>query len=132
MCFTWVNSSLTHKYLTRLKRSARDKHSSFSQTFIDCECKSFIILGPGHQTSLMFVGKARSLPLSGAPERYFILLESNLSHKHWTRLGKLKVTSKHSSLSQIFINYGCKKFITLSPEPHIIKLLMPIIYKCCS
>jgi hypothetical protein len=28
MCYTWVGFSLTHKHWTRLKRSARDKHSS--------------------------------------------------------------------------------------------------------
>jgi hypothetical protein len=34
------------------------------------------------QTSLMFVGKSKSLPKSGAHEKYFTQLESSLTHKH--------------------------------------------------
>jgi hypothetical protein len=35
----------------------------------------------------MFVGKARSLPLSRAPERYFTWVGSGLTCKHKTRPG---------------------------------------------
>jgi hypothetical protein len=32
---------------------------------------------------------ARSRPYSGAPERYFTLVDFGLSHKHWTVLERL-------------------------------------------
>ncbi len=56
------------------------------------------MLSPGQpfQPSLLFVGKAVSLPLSGAPKR----------------LERL-VKDKHSSLLQNFVNYEEKSFITL-------------------
>ncbi len=82
--------------------------------------KSFIKLVPG-PTSLniirmyitniyhKFVGKAKSLPWSGAPERYFILLSSSFTHK-WDTWLKRPVRDKHSSLLQTFVNYGREKF----------------------
>ncbi len=36
---------------------------------------------------------------------------------------------KHSSLLQIFVGYGCKKFITLTPNANVIKLFTDVIYK---
>jgi hypothetical protein len=56
----------------------------------------------------MFVGKARSLLLSGACERCFIHLGSSLTSKHETRLERL-ARDKHSSLFQKFVTYGRKK-----------------------
>ncbi len=61
----------------------------------------------------MFVGKARSLHLSGASERCFFHLGSNLTSKQ-TRLERL-ARDKHSSLLQKSINYRQKGFITLGP-----------------
>jgi len=65
----------------------------------------------------MFVGEARSLPLSGASERFFLVIYSRigsgLSPKHNKRWNGLPVTEKHSSLLQILVNYG--HVITLCP-----------------
>ncbi len=47
--------------------------------------------------SLMFVGKARSLPLSRELERSFSQVGSGLTHKHETRLERL-ARDEHSSL----------------------------------
>ena len=41
----------------------------------------------------MFVGKARDLPWSGAPERCFFQISSNLTTKHYTRLEGLPGTN---------------------------------------
>jgi hypothetical protein len=62
----------------------------------------------------MFVGKARSLPRSGVPKRCFNLVGSSLTCKHQTltRLEKLD-REKHYFISNIVINYGGKKLITL-------------------
>jgi hypothetical protein len=49
--------------------------------------------------------KARSLPLSGAPERIFN--RSSFTNKHETRLERL-ARYKHFSLLRKFINYGQK------------------------
>ncbi len=61
---------------------------------------------PG-KPSLMFVGKAKSLPLSGAPESCFGAVGSSLTHKHTTRLERL-ARDKHSSLLQTLVIYGRK------------------------
>jgi len=45
-CFTRVGSNLTHKHYTKLEKSARDKHSSLSQTFVNYSCKKFCNIGP--------------------------------------------------------------------------------------
>jgi hypothetical protein len=66
--------------------------------------------------SLMFVGKARSLLLSGACERCFIHLGSSLTSKHETRLERL-ARDKHSSLLRKSVNYGQKKFYNIGPRP---------------
>ncbi len=61
------------------------------------------------QPSLRFVGKARNVPYSGAPERCFIRVVSGFTRKHQTELERL-ARDKHSSLLQTFVNYGCEKF----------------------
>ncbi len=70
-----------------------------------------LVLGKLFQSSLMFVGKARSLPLSGEPERYFNQI---FSGKYYTRLEKF-ARDKHFNLVQKFVNYGRKFFIILAP-----------------
>jgi hypothetical protein len=57
----------------------------------------------------MFAGKARSLPYSGAPEKFFTLVGSGFTRKHYTRLKKL-AGDKHCGLLHILVNYGRKKF----------------------
>ncbi len=58
---------------------------------------------------------ARSLPQSGARERFFILGQApGLTHKHQNRLRRL-VGEKHSSLLRTFVNYGHKKFCNIGP-----------------
>jgi hypothetical protein len=82
-----------------------DKSSSLLRTFVNYSHKSFITLGPGpkviklftvvicnkveflfisrhFQASLMFVGKARSLPYSTAPESFFNRIGSCFTNKH--------------------------------------------------
>jgi hypothetical protein len=78
----------------------------------------------------MFVGKARSLPQSGTPERYFTKVGTGLTHKRNTRLERL-AGDKHSSFLQKFVNYGCKKFynIGLRSGPNAIKLFTALIYE---
>jgi hypothetical protein len=63
----------------------------------------------------MFVGKARSIPYNGAPERCFIWLSSSLAYKQQTRLERL-FTDKHASLLRKFVNYGQKKFYNIGPR----------------
>jgi hypothetical protein len=65
----------------------------------------------------MFVGKARSLPTSGASERCFIHLGSSLTSKRDSRLERLAM-DKQSSLLRKLVNYGLKSFMTLAPEGH--------------
>jgi hypothetical protein len=50
------------------------------------------------QPSQMLVGKSRSLPQSGAPERYFTWVGSSLTCKHWTRLKRLARDKRFSLL----------------------------------
>ncbi len=61
----------------------------------------------------MFVGKARSLPKSGAPKRCFIWAGSGSTHK-LTRLERLG-RDKPSSLLRKFVNYERKKFYNIGP-----------------
>jgi hypothetical protein len=63
----------------------------------------------------MFVGKASSLPESGAPEMCFTWVGSWLTHKHYTILERL-AGDKHSSLFQKFVAYDCKKFYNIGPR----------------
>ncbi len=52
-----------------------------------------------YQPNLMFVGKARRLPLSGKTQRHFIKVGSGVSRKHQTRLERL-ARSKYSNYNQ--------------------------------
>ncbi len=73
------------------------------------------------QSSLIFVSKARSLPLCRAPERYLTQIGCGLTWKHYTRLEKF-AEDKHSGLLQKFVKYDCKCFITMAPVADVIKL----------
>jgi hypothetical protein len=53
------------------------------------------------------VGKAKSLPKSGVPERCFTRVGSGLALKHEIRLEKL-ARGKHSSLVQTLVNNNGK------------------------
>jgi hypothetical protein len=68
----------------------------------------------------MYVGKARSLPYSGASKRYFTLVGSGLTHKHLTWLERL-AKDKRSSLLQKIVNYGCKNFYSTGPSREKLK-----------
>ncbi len=61
-----------------------------------------------YRVSLMFVGKARSLPSSGVPERSFsgAPLEQALDYLQTLEQGRLQrpTRDKHFSLLQTFIN----------------------------
>jgi hypothetical protein len=63
----------------------------------------------------MFVGKARGLPDSGAPEICFTWVGPGLAHKHLTRLEKL-ARDKHSSLLQKSVKYSSYKFFSTGPR----------------
>jgi hypothetical protein len=56
----------------------------------------------------MFADKARSLPKSGAPERFSAEIGSGPTQNFYTRLQKL-AKDKHSSLFRTFVIYGRKK-----------------------
>jgi hypothetical protein len=60
------------------------------------------------------VGKAGSLPLSGAPERCFNWVDSCLPCKQYTILQRL-ARDEHSSLLQKFVANGSKKFNNIGP-----------------
>ncbi len=77
--------------------------------------------GKPFQPSLLFVGKAKSLPYGGAPERFFNRVGSCFTKRHYIRLERL-LMDKHSSLLRTFVNYGRKFFITLEP---VIKIDQP-------
>ncbi len=68
--------------------------------------------GKHFQTSLLFVGKVRSLPYSGAPESLFNRAGSCFANRQLTRLKSLAM-DKHSSLLRTFVNYGRKKFYNI-------------------
>jgi hypothetical protein len=74
----------------------------------------FVLDKPFHP-SLMFVGEARSLPKSGAPERFFTRVGSSLTRKHQTRLERL-AKDKHPRLLRKSVNYGRKKFYSTGPR----------------
>jgi hypothetical protein len=67
------------------------------------------------QPNLLFMGKARSLPLNGAPERGFTWVGSCLARKHKSIIERL-AKDKHSSLLRIFVTYGRKKFYNIGPR----------------
>jgi hypothetical protein len=60
------------------------------------------------------VGKARSLPYSVAPQRFFNRVASCFANRHLTRLERLAV-DEHSSLLPKFVNYREKKFYNIGP-----------------
>jgi hypothetical protein len=64
---------------------------------------------------VLFVGKGRSLPYSGAPERFFNRVGSCFTNRHYTKLERLAM-DKHSSLLRTFVNYGRKKFYNIGPS----------------
>ncbi len=81
------------------------------------------------QPSLMFVGKARSLPESGVLFGCSTQVGYSLTHKHQSRLERL-ARDKHSSLLRTFVNYGRKKFYNVDPMgPNVIKLFTVVIYR---
>ncbi len=91
------------------------------------------------QPNLMFAGKARSLPLSGAPEINSTLgWAPDIAPKHQTRLEKL-AKDKHPNFGQKFVNYGQKLFLAADmfsfivdfpvARSNIIKLFTSKIYE---
>ncbi len=70
----------------------------------------------------MFVGKVRSLPYRGAPERCFTQVGS-------TRLEKL-AKDKCSSLLQNFVTYGCKRFYKIGHRCSFHKQFMSVTCSC--
>jgi hypothetical protein len=78
----------------------------------------------------MFAGKARSLPTSGAPERYFFTqVSSGLIPKHQTRLER-HARNKRSSLLLKGINYARNKFYNIGLRPRSNKNFTVVIYDC--
>ncbi len=61
-------------------------------------------------SSLVFVGKAMSLPQNGAPE----YVDSGLTHKHLSMLEML-ARGKNSSLLRTHVNYSRKTFCNIGP-----------------
>jgi len=66
------------------------------------------VSGKAFQPTLTSVGKARTLPCSGTPERCFTLIEHGFTRQHLTRLEGF-ASNKHSSLLGPFIN--CKECV---------------------
>ncbi len=77
--------------------------------------------GKPFQPSLVFVGKARSLPKSGALERSFTRVGSGLTHKIQDRLERL-ARDKHPSLLHQFVCYGRNK--CYDTGPYSVRLLL--------
>jgi len=73
----------------------------------------------------MFVGKASSLPLVGAPERGFTWVGSDLPRKHYTK-HKILARDRRSILLQKFVTYARKKFYNIGPRSLNIKA--PVIF----
>jgi hypothetical protein len=75
------------------------------------------VFAPGKtfQPSTLFVGKARSLPLSLAPERCFTCVGSRLTCKHYAIVESL-ARDKHASLLQKFVTYGRKILYNVCPS----------------
>ncbi len=71
-------------------------------------------------SDILLVSKARSLPKSGALERYFIWAGSSLTRKYKTRQENT-TRDKHSILMGPFINCGSKSLITLTTVLKVIK-----------
>jgi hypothetical protein len=66
--------------------------------------------------SLIFVGKARSLPLEWSPVKGSFLEFYSFTCKYWTR-SNVSGGNKHSSLLQCGNNYGYEKFYSRDPWP---------------
>jgi hypothetical protein len=64
--------------------------------------------------SLLFVGKAKGLPKSGASESFFNRVRSCFTNKHLIRLEKI-AGDKHLSLLRKFVTYGRKKLYNIGP-----------------
>jgi hypothetical protein len=55
-----------------------------------------------NRLSLIFVGKARSISKSGAPESFLIQVGSGVTNKHYAKLERL-AKDKHSSLLTMYL-----------------------------
>jgi hypothetical protein len=65
-------------------------------------------------------GKVRSLPYSGASERFFNRVSSSFTNKHYTRLAMIK----RSSLLRTFVKYRCKKFYIIGSRDQFYKTFL--------
>ncbi len=88
------------------------------------ECLSLASL-----SSLVFVGEARSLPQSGAPERSITRVGSSLTHKHQTRLERLDRDKPFSTFRKS-VNYSSKKFYRTVTLPQVVssKLIQTSVF----
>ncbi len=77
---------------------------------------------PAQHNVLTLVGKARSLPQSGAPR-----VSSGLTLEYQTRLERL-ARYKHSSLLRTLVNYGHKNFNNILPRVGIQKAFLRTSY----
>ncbi len=90
-------------------RVGNEPRGLYYETFYGRNLRIFVIssivfvLCKPFQPSVMFVGKARSLPQS-----------ASLTRKHSTRLERIAI-DKHSSLLRKSVNYGRKKFYSTGP-----------------
>ncbi len=87
------------------------------------------VLGKPIQSSLLLVGKDRSLHYSEALERCSTQEDSGLTCKQQTNLER-HTRGKHSSLLKAYVNYGCKRFYILGPRCNSNNHFTAIIYKC--
>ncbi len=144
-----MGSCFTNKHCEMLERFSRDRHSSLLLTFVNYCRKKFynivpwcnltkpftvviykcswlaMVFAPGRhfQPCLMFVSKARSLPYSGAPERFFTWVSSALTRKLTLDSAERLERVKRYSLFQTFIKLNCKKFLILDPGVNLSKLI---------
>ncbi len=101
MCFTRVGSSPTSKHQTRLKRLAKDKHSSLLRTFVNYVRKKFCNIGPS--VIKLFV---RNLPI-------FVISQCLLDSA-----GKACQVQALQLITQI-LKLRTKKFYNIGPwSPH--------------
>jgi hypothetical protein len=81
------------------------------------------VTGKPFQPNLLFVGMAKSLPLSGALERCFTWVGSFRTHKHCTILERL-ARDEHSSLLQKLVTYGRKKVYKIGLRSRLIVIVL--------
>ncbi len=81
------------------------------------------VLGKPFQPCLFFEGKARSLQLDGASERYFTRVGYSLTRKHYTRQER-PISCKHSSLLLTLIKLGLKMLYNNEPSGLYYKKIM--------